>query len=301
MQLRSEQRTVFTEADFDGSNAAPLLIVGPEQRQDLIDQQNKLAKNFKGAAYEYLRGLTDEEVINFVANSICNRMHQREAQNGMAYFSRISKTPDLSRVPYATEEEVLEACEQSKIGQARIAQHALSAAAWGMYSWEGKNITVIDTFRKDLEAPMWEEVSEFAGVDASPTFDTMRGFKVHQFIGGETHNSPIRAMRIEMKRTIRELEDGTELKARTFAVINTERSSGFSQRDIRSIFEARRAGESMENHTPLLDMIERLVDDTLPRGVALARNETVYGYNASTEQEFIKKRAEDAARADALL
>jgi hypothetical protein len=168
-----------------------------------------------------------------------------------------------------------------------------------MYAWEGKNLTMIDTFRKELEEPMWQEVSDFAGVDARPTFKAMRAFRVHQFVGGQKPNEPIRAMRIEMKRTIHELDDGTELKARTFAVINTDARSGFKQRDLRSILEVVRDRGDQNSHRPLLEICERRVDDTLPQGVALARNETVYGYNAHTEELFNQKRAENAAKADA--
>lgn len=291
MYVNGPTRQAYTEANFDGSNAAPLLIVGPEQRQPLIDRQDRMIENFKALTEEQLSGLVENDVVDFVASAIQNRMHQREGQNGMAYTKRLHEFPRYELVPTHSVEEINEACELSKVGSALLAQQAISATAYGMYHWEGKNLTIVDTARSQLEAPMWDEVSQFTGVDARPTFTAMRRLKVHQFVGGETAQDPIRAMRIEMKRTIAVLPDETHLKARTFAVINTAESADFSQRALRSIYEAAKAGESVSHHPELLSIAERLVDQKLPRGIALARNETVYGYNPKTEEAFKVARA----------
>lgn len=292
MFIDGETRTAISEANFDGSNAAPLLIVGPERRDSLIDRQDLMIENFQLLTQDRLSGFVEDDVVDFVASSIKNRMHQREGQNGMAYTKRLYETPRYDLLPEISPGAIDDACELSKIGSASLAQQAISATAYGMYHWEGKNLTIVDTARGDLEDPMWLEVSDFIGADARPTFAAMRRLKVHQFVGGETAQSPIRAMRIEMKRTIKNMPDQTDLKGRTFAVINTTQSADFSQRALRSIYDAVKAGVSVSDHPELLSIAERLVDQKLPRGIALARNETVYGYNPQTEQLFNDARAE---------
>lgn len=291
MFINGETRPRVSEADFDGSNAAPLLIVGPERRDSLINRQDAMIESFEQLTQQQLSGMVEDDVKDFVAASIRNRMHQREGQNGMAYTKRLYETPRYDLFPELTPDDVDEACELSKIGSASLAKQAISATAYGMYHWEGKNLTIVDTARGELEGPMWDEVSDFSGVDARPTFAAMRRLKVHQFVGGETTQDPIRAMRIEMKRTIAVLPDETHLKARTFAVINTAQSAEFSQRALRSVYDSVKAGQSVTEHPALLTIAERLVDQKLPRGIALARNETVYGYNSKTEEAFKEARA----------
>jgi hypothetical protein len=217
----------------------------------------------------------------------------------MGYTKRLYQTPRYDLAPDFDKEYIDTACEASKVGSAALAQHALSATVYGRYHWEGKNITIVNDFRSELEAPMWEEVSDFVGVDARPSFAAMRKLKVHQFVGGENQSDPIRAIRIKMKRTIGTLLDGTVMKARTFAVINTANSSDFSQRALKRIYEASKAEQDVSQHPDLLAITERLVDHELPSGIALARNETVYGYNPKTEILFNQARRDRQARDDA--
>ena len=69
MSINTENYHTYTEDDFDGSNAAPLLIVGPEAQQSLVDRQDALGVNFEAVARQRLSGLVDEDVVAFAATS----------------------------------------------------------------------------------------------------------------------------------------------------------------------------------------------------------------------------------------
>jgi len=291
MPMNIEQTRILSEEDFDGTKPAPLLLYGPERNAEQVAKQDKLADNFALAARQFLTGIVSDEAIDFTGDNIINRMQQREGRNSMAYLYRNNVYPDYETCSDHSVDEIDLAHESMRVGNASLSQLYLAGKALDMYAWEGRNLTMINSFRRDLEAGMWDEVSEFTGVNAHPRFEQMRKFKVHEFLGGTHHNDSIKAMRIETKRTIKQYEDGSALKARTFATINTSRDVGFRQEEIRNIHaEQRRNGPNLSNYAPLLKIIERLVNDELPEGVALARNETVYYFNPHAAKRHEESR-----------
>lgn len=213
---------VFTEADFDGYSAAPLLIIGEDAIDDLRDGQDRLAYNFERASEQLLTPYAKESVVKFVSRSIASRMHQREGLNGSSYHLRKNYTPDLHHgFKGATPDEVELAVENAKFGMGSVLQNELARRALGMESVEYANLTVVGEFRREMEPKMWEEVSELVGHDASPSQDDVYRTYHIGFDRDITTSKHIGALRFGIKRRIGELDDGTIVKSRTTAIINT--------------------------------------------------------------------------------
>lgn len=313
---------IFTEADFDGYSAAPLLIIGEDAIDDLRDSQDRLAYNFERASEQLLTPFAKESVVRFVSRSIASRMHQREGLNGSSYHLRKNYTPDVYHgFKGATAEEVELAVERAKFGMGSVLQNELARRALGMESVEYANLTVVGEFRREMEPQMWEEVSELVGHDASPREDDVYRTYHIGYDRDITVSKHIGALRFGVKRRIGELDDGTVVKSRTTAIINTRPSiaekigltpelieafrevevhnkSVEEQEDIDRIDWARENVRRVEEGLPRLefikpeyetksivelpafkDLVAQLINTKLEPGVALARNETVYGVN----------------------
>lgn len=271
----------YSEKDFDGFSAAPLAIVGNARRPFMTRRQDKLAESFMRASKIELSSFVKPSVVSFVGRSIVFRMWQREGLNGNSYVNRKYAYPNLHAVEGVNPIDIWRACYRAQYGGARVRQNNIARKAYGMPTGEFANLTVINEFRKDIEPYMWDEVSDFTGVDATPIPEQVEGLSVLAFDRDIKRSDHIGAMRIGMKRKIATLDDGMEVKARTFAIINTSKSSGFDQ----SLVELFRETENPTKDVPQLPEFQRaiswLISNEVPTGLVLARNETVYGVKPS--------------------
>jgi len=290
----------YSEADFDGHHAAPLLIVGPERQQDLIDAQDKLANHFVFLTESELASYAKPNVRSLVSRSITSRMHLREASNGMSYISRPNQKPDYSIDPAYSQLEVHEACENLKYGRGSVLQNELARRAFGMSSVEYANLTIIGAARRQLEPRMWEEVSQLVESDATPRPEQMYKFKVLEFDRNVREDPNISALRLSMKRRIGVTPDGAEVKARTTAIVKLMpliRHMGAPDKTYQSFVsqvreivnehvdgdvqdEEEKAGgyKAIAQLPEFLAAVKWLVEtNPVAHGVVLARNETVYG------------------------
>lgn len=280
----------YSEADFDGYSAAPLLIVGGHGRKQLIRNQDALARQFAEITKYEIGDVVKPEIVAFVAESIMKRMQQREGLNGSEYMKRLHKHRKFSAVPEASPFEVWKATHNALYGHGSVRQNNMARRAFGMASIEYTNLTIVGEFRKDLENPMWDEVGELLGVDATPRYEQMTNFQVLDFDRDITKGNHVGAMRIGMKRELGTLDDGTVLKARTTAIINTRPSAHIEQADVAAIRDAALEKVDMAEVPEFRQVVRWLVDEQLPSGVSLARNETVYGFNQPTFDEIAELR-----------
>lgn len=280
----------YSEADFDGYSAAPLLIVGGRSQKKLIASQDRLARQFTEATRYELDDVVKPDIIDFVAQSISRRMQQREGLNGSEYIKRLHKFRSFKAVPEASALEVYKASRNALYGRGTVRQNDMARRAFGMASAEYANLTIIGDFRKNLEEPMWDEVGELLDIDATPRFEQMTNFQVLAFDRDITCENHVGAMRIGMKRELGTLSDGTVMKARTTAIINTRPSSYIDQDNVAAIRSATIEKTNMADVPEFLNVVRWLIDEVLPSGVSLARNETVYGFNQSTFDEIAAQR-----------
>lgn len=281
----------YSEADFDGYRAAPLLIIGGHAKPELIANQDRLMHQFGEVTEQELIGFVKPDVVSFVSDAITTRMQQREGLNGTEYLRRLHKIPHLFCVPDAGPLEVYEACRNALYGRGSVLQNDMARRAFGMASAEYANLTIVGEFRRNLEVPMWADISELIDEDATPKYEQMKNLQVigfEQSLASRSHATPqhIRAMRIGMKRDIGVLDDGTVLKGRTTAIINTRPSSGFNQDDVVEIYEAHQEKADMRTIEALCRVARRLVDEVIEPGVVLGRNETVYGFNEAMNERI---------------
>lgn len=269
----------YTEGDFDGYHAAPLLIVGPDADPELVERQDELAWRMVDAAYGEVAAVAKPSVAMFAARSTIGRMHQREGMNGISYMHRRFETPRVDQVPDVDPAFVLEACTRALRGQGTPIQNDIARRADGRDTAEIANLTIFNTFRKNLEPHMWQAVSELVGHDATPRSDQMYGLRILGMDRMLAQSQHLGAVRIGMKRHIAELDDGTLVKARTTAIINVSPSSGFDQDIIerfRSVAGEKNAFERMSVMPEFQRAIGWLIDTPLSEALVLARNETVY-------------------------
>jgi len=299
---------LYTEADFDGSRPTPFLLIGEGANPRIIDQQDRLIKNMDGVTRQQLEGLVTDDVVDFVANGIISRMHMREALNSHSYSNRLHKLP----LPWLVKDhpwlETIDASRATIQGALTIAQSDMAQRAFGMQSIEYRNLTMFGEFRRDLEEPMWNEMSEFLGADARPTAQDVYRTKLIGFRGDLMKDKEIGAMRIELKSHIPNGDrgNGTIVKGRSTASVNTAFNSAFDQDVIESLreqkFESERDNKKVDlsDNPEFLACVGYLIDNELPTGLVLARNETVFGGNSAIEAQ-IRERNERRDRRKALI
>lgn len=271
----------YSANDFDGYRAAPLLIVGEHVDPELVDSQDQLAWRMADAAYGETLKIAKEAVALFVVRSTVGRMQQREGLNGISYLHRANVTPRLDTVDGVEPSLVLEACEKALRGEGAPYQNHLARRAFGMMSIELANLTIFHQFRAQLEAPMWEEIGQLVGCDATPRSEQMYKLKVLGFDRMPADSQHLGAIRVSMKRKIGFTDDGGLVKARTTAIINASPSSGFDQSIVQQIREVNKE-DGPDNYDRIADIPEfqqavaHLIDTAAASGATIARNETVY-------------------------
>ncbi len=288
-QSNSPLRT-YSLSDFDGSRAAPLLLVGDDMDPELDARQNRIIEHLQAATRVELAQYASPSVIEFAGNAIVSRMHSRAGYNSQSYMQRANLVPDTTIDGYS-EAEILEACDRARRGEGRMKQNHIAHLAFRTASVEYLNLTEIAQFRAELEEPMWEELSDFVGADARPTSAQMYKKQILSYEGSLSGRQPIGALHVDMKRRVPNglLEDGTEVKVRTTAVINTRRHNGFDGNVLDALREAKHEKRNLNEVPEFLAYIDQLVDNELPPGVVLTRNETVFGANP-VEAELHRER-----------
>lgn len=272
----------YSEADFDGYSAAPLLIVGGNARPELIEAQDRLADNFVNAVHGELDSLVKPGVVSFVAHSITSRMQQREGLNGVSYTGRAYAKPNYTQARPHSVDAIDEACEAICTGSGTVLQNEIARRALGMQTAEYANLTVIGEFRKHLESSMWDDVSELVGEDATPHYTQMYGIKFISFDRDINNSAHIGAMRIGMKRIIGRTSFGATVKGRTTAIINMSPSTGVGTELIDEFVSTHRERKPIDELPSFQNAVRWLVETNLPEGLVLARNETVYGVDESS-------------------
>jgi len=291
----------YSADDFDGYQAAPLLIAGGRAPKSVVQRQERLSQQLVEVARYELEPYAKDPVVEFVTRSIATRMQQREGANWSQFNVRLNTAPRWFNVPNANPVEVAIAAYKALFGNGTVRENDIARRGFGMASAEYANLTIVGEFRKELEVPMWDEIGALTGKDATPHYDQMRGLQIIGFDRDIKQSKHIGAMRISMKRTIGELDDGTLVKGRTTAILNTRPSvEGIEQSDINTIREAYIDKVPM-NEVPEFQRIVRwMIDDSLNPGVVLARNETTYGFNEEVENQVtarLHKRALPAMKA----
>lgn len=281
--------TPYSEADFDGYHAAPLLLSGEFADEALVTRQKRIAKALVAAVHGELAPFAKERVRHFVADSITSRMQQREGLNGTSYNDRLYNTPHYDMVANFTNDEIDEVCERVRQGEGTPCENEMARRALGMSSVELANLTIIGNYRRDLEYPMWEDVGELVGKDVTPKPEEMYGLKLLSFDRDIRQHRHIGAMRIEMKRVLGQVEDGTTAKARTTAIINTSPSSGFDQGLIER-FKRLSKPEQVAELPEFQRAIAWLISSEAPEGIVLSRNETVYAENEIMRRAISQRR-----------
>ncbi len=276
----------YSESDFDGYRAAPLLVVGEDRDPMLVHRQERLMKTFVDAAQGELSPIAKPDIVTFVQNAITSRMHQREGLNGMVYAFRLHDTPNTAMVPEEHPDYVERACWLAAHGEGTPYENHIARRAWGMATGEIANLTIINGFRRHLEPHMWGDISDITGTDVRPSSKNTSDIRILGFDRTPKSSQHMAAMRIGMKRTIAALDDGVVMKSRTTAIINTSPSSGFDQSIIEEFRDVKPSPEDLKEMAALPSFqraVRWLIDTIPPAGLVLARNETVYEYHAETD------------------
>lgn len=300
----------YTAAEFDDYHTAPLLLSGAEAKEELIENQDRLLRQFGEISLYEISRYAQPEVAEYGAERIGVRIHQVEAMNANIYnYERLNQTPDLTfGVPTISPETVANACEAALRGKGSVLQNKLARRAFGMPSIGLAELTIIGEFRRELEPPMWDEVSELTGSDATPRFEQMTNLRVlgfHQYDDRSNAPQNFDALRIGMKRNLGTLDDGTEVKSRSIALINTDPRYGVQRDDVAEILqdvvkfdEGRKRFEHVQNadmsrNAAFVRVLRWLVEERMKPGTVLARNESVYGYNPGTQALIEARRQND--------
>ena len=283
---------------FDNYQPAPFNIIGEDADHFLVERQRFMAEKFANAAHGELDGRVKAPIVSFVIHSIKNRMQSREGQNAAAHITRLYKEPQLDFDQTHTAGDILEAIEAAKHGEASVLQGEFARRALGMSSIEYANLTTIGSFRSELEMPMWDDVGKLLGHDAralnGDDFYAVRPLAFDRSLKDAQH---IGAIRVGAKRELGTLDDGTIVKARTALVLDTSYASDFDKDALKEILTVGRAAEnskdkkapSAEEQIAQLPAFQEAVRRHLFHShtdTVLARNDTIYGYNKKTADEY---------------
>lgn len=301
MNDNSVQAHTYNEADFDGDRPAPFRLIGLNADKRIVARQDELIENMRGVSRQQLQSIVSGEVRDFVANGVVSRMHMREALNSYSFSNRLHLLPLPWLVKGQPWLETVRGARDTIQGARTVRQSDMAQRAFGMASIEYKNLTMFGEFRRDLEQPMVDEMSDFLGVDVTPKASDVYRVKLLGFSHDLLKEKEIGAMRIELKRHIPggELDNGTIVKGRSTASINTGFRSDFDQDVMESLREMQLEAHRDDKKVELADNEEfrryvgYLIDNQLPPGLVLARNETIYGGNARLAE---KTRARDTRR-----
>jgi hypothetical protein len=286
----------YSEDDFDGHRAAPLLLIGEEQDDKVKNTQDRLIRSLGSLAETEISKYANKRVVGFSVMSIIARIHQREALNANSYIRRPHKTPLYDEFPDMHADEIDAICEKVRHGQGTAIENEIARVAFGMESVEYGNLTIVGEKRKQLEKPLWDEISTLVGKDANPDPDGVYRMSVLGFDRDirSSENVNYGAMRIGLKRLVGTTAHDATVKSRTTAIINMSTETGID-RPLRELFretaiEATKPDKETgipKDEAEGLEAVARLPEfqrcvhwlmtTDISEGIVLARNETVYG------------------------
>lgn len=297
--LETDSNYTYSEDDFDGHHAAPLLLIGEEQNEEVKNTQDRFIDSISALTESEISKYASSRVVGFSVMAITARIHQREALNANSYIRRPYRTPCYDEFPDMSSSDIDVICEKVRYGHGTAIENEIARVALGMESVEYGNLTIIGEKRKQLEESLWGEVSELVGRDASPTPDgvyrmSVLGFDRDIRLPGNVNYG---AMRIGLKRHVGTTPYGATVKNRTTAIINTSTETGID-RSLRELFretaikatardeetgEPKNEIEGLNAITHLPEFqrcVYWLMTTDISEGIVLARNETVYGIRA---------------------
>lgn len=331
---RIEGTNVF-EPIHDGyraSAAAPLDLSTDEACRGQQDIRTMLGE----LILSELRGVVSDEIAGFTARSIFARMAEREGANGGILQRRLHETPLLVANDEVRNAEILRACEAADNGTATMRQAYDAMRSRGHASGEFGNITVIKDKRSEHLDEMEHETKQLMGADYQPT-DYRVSIDTFDRDPGAPGNHHLGAVRIKAKRQFGTLQSGPLVKERTFVIVDLSRNGGVDQEIVDEIIEAHRREQQQEierkisRHTlkismdeneilerlrhpaeevsceskgvdysqlpHLQHMLDWLVQNEFRGNQVLARNTTIYGYDARVDAAL---RAQQAAENEKL-
>lgn len=227
--------------------------------------------------HEYA-GRVSDSVLRFLRHSILTRMIQRDGSNAASYSSRLHKTLP-GELEGTIENEIIEACRAAKAGTALMTQSEVAREVLGMASAEYGNITVIGNKRAEHIPDMFSEASELLNrdiTDVEPYRIEVIGFDREP---DGRKNNHLGAMRVKIKRYLGELDNGTEVKQRTMAIINLSKGAGVDQAITQAIFgeyeKERKSKQNAKLARAYLKLTAKSDEDLLLREVDMRRNKLV--------------------------
>lgn len=264
--------TSYTEADFDGYHAAPLLIAGSEIQQHLVDRQDVISHNLSGAAREMYEGNLKDSSLNLITRSIAGRIAVRSVLNSMDYSNRELVEPRFELAPELSQEEIHAAVNLSRNGDGSIRDNAVTGRVFDINA-ELSNITTLGNFRANTRAEMYKSISEYLGEEVTEIddidYDSVNVLELDRPVEDNTQH--IGAMRLEMRRELPVDRYGARIKVRRFAVIDTSPSSGFSDDTADRIIHAKRLNQPLSQKA-----MKWLMEREQPIWKVLASNDTIY-------------------------
>lgn len=267
--------TTGREAMYRPTEATPLVYDEQHQAEVWSMMKNLII-------YEFGENIS-KKTLEFIIHAIGNRMVARDGSNAASYTMR------LNTAPYSTELPSGLACMHAEQGTGTMQENDVARRFFGMSSVEYGNLTIVGDKRLEYLPGMYNEADELLGGMRVQT--AAYGTRIIAFDRNPVESNHLGSMRIQMKHRLGTLNDSTEVKQRTLAIIDLSPSSGFDQDIVRAIISAYRSGSTdiirdANGLKRALDELERL---ELAHPLVLARNETIYGYNQETEAK-IKQR-----------
>lgn len=275
-----------------GHSAAPLLLIGKEYDQSLVDAQNQLHIDIAEKIVSELnqKGVKST-VINWVTQSVLARMAQREALNSSSYINRVHSAPNIFALSRVDIGDIVAACDTARRGMGTIEQNRLAQIAYGMPSSEYANLTIIGDSRKEFESDMWKQLGDMVEEDVS---DLSRGVYRTKVLGYDRDprtSQHLGAVRISTKRHIGTGEYETELKVRETVILDVSKSSGFNQDIVRQVQDVARSGGDPMELDDMKIVMNALWERGMDSSIVLVRNETIYGSSREFQRAVVARRA----------
>ncbi len=235
-----------------------------------------------------LKNRVSNSVLKFIRHNIEMRMIQRDGSNGASYATRLYDTiPDS--LDDNTRSELLAARRASEDGTATMYQNDITRRILGMASTEYGNLTIVGNKRADFLSGMYTEASELLVKDIAE----IEPYRI-EVIGFDREpdgrkNNHLGAMRIKVKRHLGYLDDGTEMKQRTLAIIDMSPKSGVDPSITAAIFKAHEKERKIKEQNKLARACMKITagndEETILNALNTGSNKIV---SASYEADYAK-------------
>jgi hypothetical protein len=294
------------------------------ETDELNAHQEEVAQMYHLLIDSELADRTSLDVRGYILHSIQTRAWQRRGTNSMIYATRLHEmnheeaTPEFNHLHRSVVE-----------GTATIEQSEFVRRTLGMASIEYGNLTMIGDKRTEYMPNLLAEASQLVGADISdvaPYRIKVVGFDREP---DEKTGAHLGAMRIQLKRKLGTLFDGTVVKQRTFAIVDLSHQGRISDAITAAYQQERHANKEYdlyiksrkrdmlkyasdmtltamrdatrttdaptlrttryENIPEVAEYIQFLIDSDMCDSSVLARNETIYGYNEAIDNEIHRR------------